>query len=48
MGESVERPTYDKKPVVKPDGANDDEEAKITADAKGTKKNFEQTSEEEE
>lgn len=48
MGESTERPTYDEKPVVKSDGANDDDESKTTADAKGTKKNFEQTSEEEE
>ena len=45
MGESAERPRYDGKPVISGDGADDDDEP--TADAKETKKNFEQTSEEE-
>ena len=47
MGESVERPIYRGKPVVSFDGAKDEDEADIAADAKGKKKNFEQTSEEE-
>ena len=47
MGESVERPIYRGKPVVGFDGAKDEDEADIAADAKEKKKNFEQTSEEE-
>ena len=47
MGESTGRPVYDEKPVFGADGANDEDEVEATASTKGTKKNFEQTSEEE-
>ncbi|KAL8788675.1 MAG: hypothetical protein Q9195_007176 [Heterodermia aff. obscurata] len=45
-GETVERPAYDGKPVVTYDGANEDG-VDTKADVKDSKKNFEQTSEEE-